>query len=633
VLLILFPEQQVLISTYFVSIWRRSIPDLRFLAICLIVLTIFFLIDPLKRLRSTIAWRNKKSVNAGTEIPTTGLEGHENQSQSWSKLRAFGRSVALAFWSTIIGFSTAVWLCSVYHAHNSDLLFVVILFIAAIVILIATFFLEGLEASYLELRDKDPSQLQGRAKGEFDRISALQEHGEFLESREWSVVALVVITTLMVDIDPYYWIPGYGQVVSDGPHGHVVRIALTLVLSTLPFIWFAQSPGKHVAGRNSAQFLKYLPTRAAVFVLKWFVRPTMKVTGLFCPSNFTDELALIIMKYSQSARLLLPSEYGFFTDGLKKYGYGVPIMDDSITINPDGSICLTTRLMAYVINPRAQISRKHLFEEGFKEGTVDSLERNSSEKTRWRIYSVPMIGEKVSDNVLSEWATIFYDERARAGNTPSTYREVKSDYFFVKGEIQQLLDEKTHETEEELHISLNFRKDYPDEEGRALLVIWDVSFETLPGTVKLLEKFGQTSKYPYSKTHSHPCLRSTITLRLKANDFIFVESKEDDHWSVKYNESLHAIESERFKHQKRSELKPIISEVRSTIGDIEEKSDQPTLTFPVKTSEPGPHFVYYIDSPLPAAIYKVHLWIERASREPRITPLPEQSTSSRAINE
>jgi len=558
-------------------------------------------------------------------------------------LHRIGRSLAVSVWMTIVGFSGLTWIYSVHREYPDNPTRTFLFFFGALLILFATFVLEGLEAAYSELRDKDDRQFQGRAGGLFEQIKKMGR--AFFETKEWSIVALVVLTTLMVDRDPGYFIPGICYANSNDSTGRIVRIALSMILSTLPFVWLAQSPGKYVARKNSAQFLKYTFAQVAVFLLRRVNSFFMKPLGLQYPSEVTDELALMTLSKSNEERVLPPSEYSFFADGLKKYGYGVPLIEDTITIDEHGACEMVSRHLAYVVMPRSIITRNLHFEIGFEEGTIASLEckdapggDTSHACTKWWVFDAPMIGEKVSDPLLLTWMELFY--HPDPGKWECTgYRKRDADLFHIKAtekpftkaeqRQEQTMPDRNGKAERELKVELNFRQNLPAEVlgkiENALLVLWEIRVKTLPDTVDLPNRWGDRTKYPYSKTHSHPCLRSTISFILKSPETIFVESGEEDHFSVKYGDTVHQKESATFRRQDRfrrrdgsdvraPEPKKNLESMTGFSSNATQNSEEAvrTVEIPVATTEPGPKFIYYLDSPLPEAYYKVHLWIEKA---------------------
>lgn len=540
--------------------------------------------------------------------------GCEDEAGRESKKIRARRSIWLSFWTVVVGFSSLIWIDSVYCQYGSG--WAIGFVLVAVLVLVSTFVLEGLEVAYTELRDKDKRQFSGRAAKVFQNLCNMdQKKKSFYEAREWSIVALVVITTLMVETDVYR-IPKIGYIsAGDGTAGHAMRIALSLVLSTVPFVWLAQGPGKYIARRNSVQFLRYRWTRLTVWTLENVVWRAMKSVGLEYPSDVTDALALSWFKKSKRERGLPPSEFSFFADAVKKYGYGVPLSDDVITIRDNGSCEVYSRLLAYIVMPRTGVSRRFEFENGFEAETVDGLQCADPSRTKWWAFRGPMIGERVTDELLDRWAELFYHEDPENWRR-SEYKKHDASAFMIVPELTELIKpqekEKSEETDEiekkkvrptqQLNVKLNFRGLLPErEEGKsAFLVLWEVRLNTNAGTVELPEKWGDSKPYPYSKMHSHPSLRSTITFCLpepKAPDSgaIFVEPTSRDHFMVSYDNIFHLSESKRFKEQQRPYL---------------EKA-------PSKNMKPGERkFVYYIDSSLPAALYNVELCIEKKS------PLP-----------
>jgi hypothetical protein len=551
--------------------------------------------------------------------------------------RRFGQSLALAFWFTIVGYSAITWLDTIFHNTHQDFVKTSLWLIAALVILFATFVLEGLEMAYSELRDKDEHQFKGKAANVFSRITKLggatakrpaekgeseqeleryerdRRGGAFFEAREWSIVLLLVVATLMLDSDRY-WAPWIAYVdEADGHIGRIVRVAITVILTTFPFVWMAQSPGKYVARQNSVEFLSYRFTDLTILMLEgiWWA---MRKVGLQFPAEETDRLALKTLKNCNRARNLLPSEFSFFADGLKKYGYGSLMAEDTLEIHDDGSCKIKTRNLAYIELRRQKLRWIRTFEEGFVDRTVRDLERRVSIKF-WA-FEAPLIGERVDASLMSLWQSLFYAKEPAEWHKEG-YRPIDTEDWLVVTELypeakpteeeRKKLKEAKKRFEQKLMVSLDMRASLPFQPGdvgerNAMLVLWENDAKTEQGTVELPPAGTSTTTYPYFKSYANPCLRSRTTLTFDQDSaFRFVGNKR---FEVTYEQVVHEGETQKLRDKYENSAPPASGEAGSAKYDTG-------------------RFSYEINSPLPAAVYNVTVEIGRKNtREDPPNPEP-----------
>ena len=526
-------------------------------------------------------------------------------SRNGKRVRNWSIGFYVAFWATLVGSAAAVWMVTILH-QTGGAWRALGFSIAAATILVATFVLEGVEAAVSELRDKDELQLSAPIRSIFRRLS--KEEDAFFETREWLVVALVVIATLMMESD-HYFIPVvtfcHGSLITapidikgEEPLGRFIRIALSLILSTFPFVWLAQGPGKHVARRNSVQFLRYSGIQFSIQIVEaaWRI---MRILGLQYPSRIANETALLLLKRCQKTRYLPPSEFSFFSDSLKRYGYGSPITDLKIMVHDDGSLEVDSKFLAYLVTPRSGVSRIFTFENGYVAGTRGRLISRNSPDMSWWAFEVPMIGERITPSQLKAWEELLYSVEPSKWQSEGS-NELDSRFFAPEVKISDPSDRPAPGTRpvSTLTVTLDFRGDLPQraKTGRAVLLLWSVRLKTNRETFILPKAWGDCSEYPYDVKYTHPCLRSTTTFSFqeasqsdRQPDYIFVESRSDEHFQVIYGNVVHERESERFRQQRRSDL----------------ASAQPRL------APPGHSFTFVLDSVLPSAVYKTRPWVQK----------------------
>jgi hypothetical protein len=551
--------------------------------------------------------------------------------------RRLGQSLALAFWITLVGYSALTWLVTIFHNTGDDFVKTAFWLVAALAILFATFVLEGLEMAYSELRDKDEHQFKGKAANIFSRISRLggatskrvaergdsaeeleryerdRRGGAFFEAREWSIVLLLVTATLMLDSDGYWapWIAYVNEV--DGHSGRIVRVAITVILTTFPFVWMAQSPGKYVARQNSVEFLGYRFSDLTILVLQglWWA---MQKVGLQFPAEETDRLALRTLKKCNKARNLLPSEFSFFADGLKKYGYGSLMAEDTLEIQDNGSCRVKTRSLAYFELRRQELRWIRTFEEGFVDNTVRDLEQRVSIKF-WA-FEAPRIGERVDASLMALWQSLFSAKDPGAWHKKE-YRRIDTEDWLVLTKLEpeakpteeerKALKEAKKRFEQKLTVSLDMRASLPFQpedagERKAMLVLWENEVKTEHGTVELPQAGASNTTYPYFKSYANPCLRSRTTLSFTQNSaFRFVGKRRLE---VTYEQVVHEGETQKLREKYEYSAPPASGEAGAERYDTG-------------------RFSYEINSPLPAAVYNATVEIGRRYTREESTQLEQ----------
>lgn len=503
--------------------------------------------------------------------------------------RGFHRSLTMSLWLTLVGVCGITWIYTIWL----DSPFRSLIYAAGFSALVLTYFLEGLEIAVTDLSDKDKSQFSG-SSGE--RFAAIKEDKFFYESREWAIISLLIAASLMIERTAYH-VPGIVDI-NDGDHGATLaRIIITIVLTTCPFVWVAQSPGKEVALSNSVAFLNYDAPWLIFRVLRRFA-PLVRWSGIHYPSEAGEDLAFTLMKKCREKRDLPTSEFRLFADGLKGYGYGILWAEDSMAIGKDGSCEVRYRSLAYVGMPRHGIPREVSFEEGFSD-----IWDGQNKKPQVSAFLVDPIQEKVDDKLIEEWKGLFdsTDPAEWVKNKPG-YRRVDTAEWLeryrlksqngMSGSVPQSahVDQRPLKT---LNITLDFRGDTP-EEGQAMVVMWVFTIRMNPNTILLPKNLDCSEMNDYFKRYSYPSLRSTFVISLPSNFFA-----RDLDYAVTYEGIEHEQEIVRFKNQQKQAT--ILSEDRKMI-------------------------TIRVNSPLPASTYKVKWYIERIASleesEPKYLPQP-----------
>ncbi len=410
--------------------------------------------------------------------------------------------LALTVWAAVIILSALIWFTTVYYADHG--IEQTIEFIAAPFIVFFTFVLEGIETAYTELREKDRQQFADPSVTRlFDRIRHMKEEA-FFEAREWAIVALLVAATLMIDKSEYY-VPFIAHVTEESQPTAVtiIRLGLTIAL-TFALVWLAQSPGKHVARKNSVNFLSHWSSQITFSVLRVIWR-FLSFLGVQYPSEKTDAFALEVMPQCKEERNLLPSEFSFFADGLKKYGYGFLISDDELNVQEKGACEIVSKALFYVGMPRPGVKRLFAFEEGFADGTVENLKMMDSSHPDFKCWAfeAPLIGEKVTETQLNDWADLFYSKNPSNWARPA-YNPISTKLFTF---TPDLISPKTPSSgtgkDRDLHlleVELNFRQRLPKEafekeDQKALVILWEIRVSTKHGTFPLPSQWRERTEY------------------------------------------------------------------------------------------------------------------------------------------
>jgi hypothetical protein len=497
---------------------------------------------------------------------------------------------------------------TMWHRHGQNLPALLFCLGYPAVIVIFTFILEGIETSFTELRDKDRQQFEGDpASRILDYIRAMGEEN-FYDAREWAIIALLVWATLLMEQDAYY-LPFMGVIGDNQTVAfEALRVALTIALTAFALVWVAQSPGKFVARKNSVEFLSYR-TSLTLRILR-FVWSILSGLGLQYPSQIADTLVLNVMSRCKSERALPPSDFSFFADSLKKYGYGYLISDDALEIQTNGSCRVVSRNLSYVGSPRYGVKKDFEFEEGYPEDMAESLRKLDSSKIKCWAFEVPPIGERVSVELLDDWAKLFYSTGDPGNWKPLHYKAGDQIPVCTTGFKLKVGDPRSvaasggdpkHRALWNLEVELDFRQVFPKRPGRyeaprVLLILWEIEIFTREGTVQIPQLWGDKTEYPYFKKRPYPCLRSTVTITLPSEaGLIFTDSDGTENYTVEYDGVVHQGETERFLEQYRAPL----------FGAPQRPKD---LSLQDK-------FVFFNDSSLPAASYNVNVIIEKRSPE------------------
>lgn len=280
----------------------------------------------------------------------------------------------LCFWGSFGMSLFVVWLHSMHASHQN----VWARCLSYVIGLGIIFVLEGIELAYTDLRDKDEAQLEPMARELLVAIKA--NEGLFYELREWAAVAVIGCITYLSDMEVIA-IPLAGEH-TDWPW----RFGFVICMTSLPVLWFAQSPAKFLATRNSEAFLT-IASEVPFWRRVGLLARASQATGVFELSMALRAGLTRIRRFS-TARNLPPSDTAFFVNAIKHYGYGLYALDEHKTLREDGGGDLKQRVLFYF----AGGSRFEVVQHFTLSGVSGSQEVISC-----HCFASPPLGESIED--------------------------------------------------------------------------------------------------------------------------------------------------------------------------------------------------------------------------------------------
>ncbi|MBB5056169.1 hypothetical protein HDF16_000838 [Granulicella aggregans] len=209
--------------------------------------------------------------------------------------------------------------------------------------------LAGFEMAFADLRDKDPGQVDEDIRGLLRQMQAYDD--KISEAREWLGVALVVAAAALVEL--HWTLPVYADnALAWLQHRYkplhfeadTEKFVLSILFTTLPVVWFAQAPAKSLALWNSVRFLK-------LFRWAWpILKVTIAVMELVRINVVTEVIRWATRRvWPKEPRNLKPSDSAHYVSCVRRYGYGVHDMDETIFVRPDGSITVHQVSLIHVL--------------------------------------------------------------------------------------------------------------------------------------------------------------------------------------------------------------------------------------------------------------------------------------------
>jgi hypothetical protein len=195
------------------------------------------------------------------------------------------------------------------------------------------FWLEGLEAAYGELHDKELGQVDPDIREVLDQM---QRHNElFIGQRELFVVVGILVISFLTDFDLSFEIPFL----------HLPKITITrifgLIFTSLIVFWFASVASKKLAVRNPQVFLRYSS------VLWPLIRKPSWV-GYLAPADNVVQYFSSRKPFSE-IRILGPSRSTYYEQSCRRYGYSSDRIQWTIVIHESGGCTITQKGLLWMV--------------------------------------------------------------------------------------------------------------------------------------------------------------------------------------------------------------------------------------------------------------------------------------------
>lgn len=391
------------------------------------------------------------------------------------------------------------------------------------------FLAEGMELAYTDLRDKDEDQLRLSIQA---RMKDMRLHeAEFYEAREYLVIALVFGATWLSHFEKLR-APWAGEITNE-----YLRVGYSLLFTTIPFIWLAQSPAKSLATRNSEAFLEFNLVGLLWTGLK-YAGKALDVIGLFLPSQKLTTL----FRYSGgfgATRNLPPSNPGFFLAGLRRYGSAACRIDNQVTISSDGATTLRRRILTYVVRGKRKDFKMNV---RFDSEVVNVLTNTM------QVFAFQPPGEKIEELleiVDAVWAGRAHPKVEEVTDKVLSSKPLHSDLNKKELDLKAFLLTGMPEGLESL-------KEPPRFTG-ALMLLWEVELRTAPHAFRM-DFAANPEPEEYYLLLSAPCLEANIGIEFAegcAEEFLEPETE------VTIQANRHLPEMDRITSMKRVDKKSL----------------------------------------------------------------------------
>ncbi len=259
-----------------------------------------------------------------------------------------------------------IWISTLRQHQKSILLFVFF----EMLLLLLLYLVAGFEIAYTDLRDKDPEQIDDDIRETFNNIK--RDEDVLYESREWLGVLLVAALAAMCEFTPVFE-PAF--LIGDPAHPHVDpatwKIIFTLLFTTVPVVWIAQSPAKTLAILNSQRLF-----RRCRYI--WYLlEPLGIATSALGFGSLTKLMyGVTARRWRTSKRNLRPSGPAFYVAALKRYGYGLQALRETLSISDSGAVEVIQEGTLHVVSADRKVFVRELFYDSsvYLSGDIEVLD-------------------------------------------------------------------------------------------------------------------------------------------------------------------------------------------------------------------------------------------------------------------
>jgi len=266
--------------------------------------------------------------------PISGIIERKTAQMAWYRRLSFW------FWTPIGILLIGIWFHNLHASWERAIVLISLLF----ALLFFCFILEGIEIAYTVLQARDELELESTedfAKS-FARLKEIKPSPElFYDAREWWILAIIAALTVMSDFDHFaIYFPGVAFLGLPAwdfvPKDHlltVVKLAFSILFTTVITLWIAQSPAKVIARDNPVAFFQ------ATSWLWAGIRPWGNFLNMLGIPSPSDGIIALVRTARPRLREEVDSRYAEnqYRESLQSHGYGLHEYGEDIEIFKDGS--------------------------------------------------------------------------------------------------------------------------------------------------------------------------------------------------------------------------------------------------------------------------------------------------------
>jgi hypothetical protein len=267
----------------------------------------------------------------------------------------------VTLWMTLFLTVFAIWINTALTETQG--FWIVLRFCLSFIVIPLILLLEALAMSVLELEDKElPEQIEKIGSIEQARIilqAYLIDSGAYLRAREWFLAGLIILLTMVVEFKKYD-IPLLGSY-----EGGLARVVFTGVFATIAVIWTAQAPGKEIGKNRPIKFLCLWIGPQQVHKIVVQLSRLARWSCIDKPSQVTAHYLDGLLRMTDEPPLA-PGGSRFFTELIKRYGYGDLAIEEVYTIDEFGGAELEQKETVYLgVDKELSYTRRFACDEPF----------------------------------------------------------------------------------------------------------------------------------------------------------------------------------------------------------------------------------------------------------------------------